>query len=77
MDGRQRRSDSFVVRIWWEEGERVPTWRGWVQHAISGRTHYFQHLADLLTFIELHTGSLAQGMELGSEKGGEGGEIDG
>lgn len=60
MDGRQRGSNSFVVRIWWEESDEVLTWRGWVQHAASGQAHYFQHLVELLTFVESHTGPLAQ-----------------
>ncbi len=55
----QRRSNSFVLRIWWEEGTR-PVWRGWVQHAATGETRYFQRLSDLLAFVEAHTGSLAQ-----------------
>jgi hypothetical protein len=60
LDGRQRRSDSFVVRIWWEEGDGLPTWRGWVQHASSGQVDYFQHLVELLSFVEAYTGPLAQ-----------------
>lgn len=68
MDGRQRGSNSFVVRIWWEEGEKVATWRGWVQHAASGQAHYFQHLVDLLTFVEAHTGPLAQASDVKAER---------
>jgi hypothetical protein len=48
---------SFVLRIWWE-GNDQPIWRGWVQHAASGETRYFLQLADLLAFVEAHTGRL-------------------
>jgi hypothetical protein len=60
LDGRQRRSSSFVVRIWWEEGEGASVWRGWVQHAVSGEARYFRHISDLLVFVEKHTGPLDQ-----------------
>lgn len=73
MDDRQRRSDSFVIRIWWEEGDGVPTWRGWMQHAASGQTHYFQHLVELLTFVETYTGPLAQTPDV--TLGGRGREV--
>ncbi len=56
--GRQRFSNSFVLRIWWE-GEEQLIWRGWIQHAATGQSHYFDHLTDLLAFVETHTGSLA------------------
>jgi len=56
---RQHSSNSFVVRIWWEQDPQ-PLWRGWVQHAGSGARQYFDCLTDLLMFIESHTGSLAQ-----------------
>ena len=52
----RRRSDSFVLRIWWEEEER--TWRGWVQHAGTGQITYVQSLKELLTFIQQYTGDL-------------------
>jgi hypothetical protein len=52
-------SNSFVLRIWWEEGDAQPAWRGWVQHATTGEARYFECLADLLAFVEGHTGSLA------------------
>ena len=55
----QRLSNSFVLRIWWEGKER-PIWRGWIQHAATGEARYLECLADLLTFVETHTGSLAQ-----------------
>ncbi|MFL7794723.1 MAG: hypothetical protein AB8I69_21445 [Anaerolineae bacterium] len=58
MDDRQHRSDSFVVRIWWEEGGESPVWRGWVQHAASGETRYFHRVGDLLDFVEGCTGAL-------------------
>lgn len=60
MPQTQRRSDSFVLRIWWEDGGESPAWRGWVQHAATGETRYFGHVADLLAFVETHTGPLAQ-----------------
>ena len=53
---------SFVVRIWWEEGltrpNGRPLWRGYVQHAATGRTLVFQSLDELLDFIQAQTGKL-------------------
>lgn len=52
---------SFVVRIWWEKGhDDQALWRGWVQHAITGKSRYFDHVADMLAFIEAHTGRLVK-----------------
>ena len=43
---------SFVVRIWWEKGhDDQALWRGWVQHAITGKSRYFDHVADMLMVI--------------------------
>ncbi|RLC73656.1 MAG: hypothetical protein DRJ03_25720 [Chloroflexi bacterium] len=66
--GKERpRSNSFVLRIWWEE----EGWRGWVQHAASGESRYFERLADLLAFVEAQTGSLGHSAEaVGAGKGG-------
>jgi hypothetical protein len=61
MSGEQRQSDSFVLRIWWEEGEASPVWRGWVQHATSGESNYFDQITELLAFVETRTGSLTEG----------------
>ena len=49
-----RRDGSFVVRIWWEPGTDPATghWRGWVQHVRNGEQVSFQHMADLLAFID-------------------------
>jgi hypothetical protein len=57
MDETATRSDSFILRIWREEGS--PQWKGWVQHARSGEVGFVQSLADLLAFIERRTGELA------------------
>jgi hypothetical protein len=55
-------SHAFVVRIWWEQGlsrpDGRPLWRGYVQHAASGRAQVFQALDDLLCFIQDQTGDL-------------------
>jgi hypothetical protein len=57
------RSDSFVVRIWWEDQDDMrPTWRGWAQHAASGESRYFDQMTDLLAFIDDLAGPL-QGKE--------------
>ncbi|MBN1811190.1 MAG: hypothetical protein JXA14_05070 [Anaerolineae bacterium] len=66
---------AFVVRIWWETGlsrpDGRPLWRGYVQHAASGRAQVFQTLDNLLHFIQEQTGNLegADGVE-GSNHGG-------
>jgi hypothetical protein len=52
------RAASFVLRIWWEQDEKKAVWRGQVQHAATGHASYFRHVADLLAFIEAHTGPL-------------------
>jgi hypothetical protein len=54
-------SDSFVVRIWWEqENGGQFSWRGWVQHAATGESSYFHCVTALLTFITTHTGPLPE-----------------
>jgi hypothetical protein len=59
MPGEMYRSDSFVVRIWWEhQDEATPTWRGWAQHAASGESRYFDQITDLLAFIDDVAGPL-------------------
>jgi hypothetical protein len=76
MPDEERRSNSFVVRVWWERAEEHQSfWRGWVQHAASGEICYFRRLSDLLGFIEAHTGSLAQGPGVGSIEAGKGGGL--
>ena len=60
MSVEQSRSNSFVLRIWWEEGEEVDAWRGWVQHAASGESRYFERVGDLIGFVETCTGPLAR-----------------
>ena len=51
---------AFALRIWWETGdlEGPPHWRGWVQHAPTGRHLYFQSLEELVEFLETWVGSL-------------------
>ena len=60
MNSKRHLSNSFVLRIWWEEGNGDLVWRGWIQHAASGNSHGLRQLSDLLAFIETYTGSLAQ-----------------
>lgn len=49
-----REEHLFVVRLW-REPSRVsaPTWRGFVEHALSSRRFYFTSFADLNDFIRL------------------------
>jgi hypothetical protein len=53
-----RRNGSFVVRIWWEPGADPGSghWRGWVQHVQNGEQISFEHMADLIAFIQRETG---------------------
>jgi hypothetical protein len=57
-----QRTNSFILRIWWEElgpdTENQRLWRGWVQHVRSGEAIYFQDVGKLLAFIEEWTGQL-------------------
>ena len=48
--------DSFVVRIWREEGRSE--WRGWVQHAGTGESVVVRNVDELVAFIERWTGEL-------------------
>jgi len=58
------RGHSFVIRIWWEKGHADPAWwRGWVQHAATGKSCYFEHVTDLLTFIEAQTGPIVNAVD--------------
>ncbi|HEY66920.1 MAG TPA: hypothetical protein G4N97_01445 [Thermoflexia bacterium] len=68
----RRPSNSFVLRIWWEQEDGGTFWRGWIQHAASGATCYFHRLSDLLTFVEAHTGPLAQAPGAITNKPGKG-----
>jgi hypothetical protein len=58
---------AFVVRIWWEKGLSRdgggPLWRGYAQHAASGRSFTFQSLDALLAFIQDQTGDLERGVQ--------------
>jgi len=55
---------AFVVRVWWEPGltrpDGRPLWRGYIQHAASGRSLVFQSLDELLRFIQSQAGSLEE-----------------
>jgi len=54
-----RQSGSFIVRIWWEQGNASPEqrhWRGWIQHVRGGKHLYFTTLDDLNAFIEQELG---------------------
>jgi len=55
------RRNSFVVRIWREEGSAG--WRGWVQHTRSGESTVSQNLDELLAFVERRTGKLSGTVE--------------
>ena len=70
MPGEERSSNSFVVRIWQEQAQESATtssaWRGWIQHAFTGKARYFHSVGDMLAFIEWYTGPLGR-----AEPGGE------
>jgi hypothetical protein len=51
-----RNRHSFILRIW-QEGENQE-WKGWMQYANNGETSPLRTLADVLVFIERHTGEL-------------------
>ncbi len=64
MSDEERRSNSFVVRIWWEHpqeqvGEEQILWRGWIQHAFTEKFRYFRSIEDMLSFIQEYTGPLS------------------
>jgi hypothetical protein len=45
--------ESFIVRIWWEQGQAE--WKGWVQHVRSGDSALLQDLQDLISYLERWT----------------------
>ena len=49
----QTHRESFIVRIWWEQGQAE--WKGWVQHIYSGDSVPLQDLQDLTSYLERWT----------------------
>ncbi|MBU1748898.1 MAG: hypothetical protein KKA73_14510 [Chloroflexi bacterium] len=56
-------SNSYIIRIWREEGK--PGWQGWVQHARTRESAFFQRLDELLAFIERQAGKLVEPSDKG------------
>ena len=59
MMGSAQTTESFVTRIWLERasnGEQV--WRGHIRHVQSPEELYFEHLREMLDFME-HTSGLS------------------
>lgn len=57
MASTNRRGASFIIRIWWEYGERdPPVWRGRVIHAQTRTAAAFGGLPALAAFLEQWTG---------------------
>lgn len=59
MMGSAQSTESFVTRIWLErgsDGEQV--WRGHIRHVQSPEERYFEHLREMLDFME-HTSGLS------------------
>lgn len=51
------RTAVFIVRIWCERGDqqdRVPEWRGSVEHVKSGQRAYFRQMEAVLEFMKPH-----------------------
>ncbi|HNS50800.1 MAG TPA: hypothetical protein PKO09_06410 [Anaerolineae bacterium] len=53
-NGEAAQRDSFVVRIWREEGQ--PAWLGWVRHTRSGEEVCVRSLDELAAFIGRRAG---------------------
>jgi hypothetical protein len=49
----QAQRESFVVRIWRENGQSE--WKGWVQHVCSGDAIPLRNLQDLVSYLERWT----------------------
>ena len=64
MTDRQARRESFLVRIWQEQGQ--PVWKGWVQHVGSGESALLDNVEELSTFVKRWTtgsaGELGRGL---------------
>jgi hypothetical protein len=58
MEQKTTHRDTFIVRIWREEGS--PGWRGRVQHVHTGDSAPVQSLDELVAFIECRTGKLTR-----------------
>jgi hypothetical protein len=56
MEQKTAHRDTFIVRIWREEGS--PEWKGWVQHVRTGDSAPVHSLDELVAFIECRTGKL-------------------
>jgi hypothetical protein len=63
MRDAKSRSNSYIIRIWREDGK--PGWQGWIQHARTGESAFFQRLDDLLAFIERSAGKLTEPKQKG------------
>ena len=52
------RSASFIVRVWCESGDGEPdsvrTWRGAIEHVLSGQRAFFQELDAVIAFMKPH-----------------------
>ena len=55
MPDRKSTSQSFVLRLWYEDDENGGTWRGWIQHAGSGEKRYLHSPEEILAFLQQHT----------------------
>jgi hypothetical protein len=53
MADRQAQRESFLVRIWQEQGQ--PAWKGWVQHVGSGESALLDNVEELSTFVKRWT----------------------
>ena len=50
MGKQQARRESFVVRIWQEQGQSA--WKGWVQHVRSGESALLDDVDDVSRFVK-------------------------
>jgi hypothetical protein len=58
MKDAKSHSNSYIIRIWREDDK--PGWKGWVQHARTRESAFFQRLDELLAFIERSAGKLTE-----------------
>lgn len=50
----ESRTHSFVIRIWMEETDGPPTWRGQITHVMSGNRRYFSDPREVVSFLLLY-----------------------
>jgi len=66
MDSLESGAQSFIVKVWVEDGNGeagYSAWRGHITHVLSGKLHYIKNLDEISDFIVPHLEEM--GVKLG------------